>query len=170
MIEAFAPICALAVNFVFQAAVHRALRVGYLGTMGLGTAAGLIGQIFIWYLVNDGAFGAEATVKLLGQSAVYLCLSFGLFAFANLWEGSLRVRLLREIAAQPVGLPIAALAGRYSEQNILSVRLDRLTGAGQLRRDGQRYVLTGKVLPLLAKTMLGMKLLLLGKRSEFENS
>jgi len=51
---------------------------------------------------------------------------------------------------------------------MVAKRLVRLEGSGQIRvRDG-RYVLGAPVMHGIVRVMLALKLLLLGKRSEFE--
>lgn len=169
LFEALSPIGALAVNFLCQIILHRAVkRARYLPVMVVGTLAGLGIQLLAFYVLHGAPDTLDLHVQFFGQVATYLCLSFGLFAYANLGEASLRIRLLQELADEPEGLSWSVIGKNYSERNIFAKRMERLIAANQVFKKDGRFFLRGKALPVLAKVMTFMKLILLRKRSEFD--
>ena len=78
------------------------------------------------------------------------------------------MQILREVMAAGGSIPRSDLLSRYNDETLLRLRLGRLVeGKGVFLRGGRLYV--GSVLLRgLARFFLGLKLLTLGKRSEFD--
>jgi hypothetical protein len=78
-------------------------------------------------------------------SAIYVVATFGALAIlyldiVNIAETSLHMHLLLEVAWND-RLSLERLIEKYSPAHMVGERLDRLTGLGQVRRDGDRYVI-----------------------------
>lgn len=74
----------------------------------------------------------------------YAALGFCYFNFVNLNVTSLRIRLLRELLERhPQGVARGEIFTKYGAEQILSVRLERLTRSGHFVHQENRYY-TGK--------------------------
>lgn len=93
------------------------------------------------------------------------------FVFLNLVqasESSLRMQILREVIAAGGAMPMSELLSRYNDDTLLRLRLRRLVeGKGVALREGRLHVRSA-LLRGLARFFLGLKLVTLGKRSEFD--
>ncbi|MFA4854637.1 MAG: hypothetical protein WC616_04720 [Candidatus Omnitrophota bacterium] len=99
---------------------------------------------------------------------IYLCFSYCYFNFINMGETARRIRLLRELDEAPAGLTQEEMLKRYNAQEIINIRMSRLIHNGQvLLRDG-RYYVGSPVMLLISKAIVLMKLIVLGKKSEFD--
>ncbi len=99
---------------------------------------------------------------------IYFCLSYCYFNFINMGETARRIRLLRELDDAPAGLTREEMLKRYNAQQIINIRMSRLIHNGQiLLRDG-RYYVGSPVMLFIAKMIVFMKLIVIGKKSEFE--
>jgi hypothetical protein len=143
------------------------LRSEYLGFVaGLAGIAGMNAAIFFLY-PGKGLRDPFGLVLLTVMS--YGALGYCYFHFVNLGETARRIRLLREIYEAGGSLSHQQLVTRYCAREIVEKRIQRLLGTGQIVcRDG-RYYIGSPVMVLIAKTMVGLKILLLGQRSEYDN-
>ncbi len=165
-----APWLALAVNVLVQLGVcrnmpqwslMRSIYVGFLAGLALVAVAGAA------YLLGGPRAAGDALSSAAVNVVTYGVLSFGYFHFINLGETARRIRIIREIDA--AGRPLAReeILERYSAQAIVNVRINRLLSAGQITlRDGRYYLASPTVL-YMSRVIVLMKLLVLGKRSEF---
>lgn len=104
---------AVNVSFIFIPEIH--LKMGY-STSGL--LLSLICSFFIFVILTF----------------VYAGATYGMY------ESSLRIRLLREIAAgDDQGISLNELLERYNAQILLQTRLARLMSSGELVRNGDAY-------------------------------
>lgn len=105
----------------------------------------------------------EGTVGLIGSLLylflVYLLAGYVYFHFFNMSETARRVRLLIE-SSKTGSLNKIDLKKLYPHQDIVSVRIERLTALGELQRSGDRYVLGNRVLLLPAKLIFTLRRLL----------
>ena len=161
---------ALAVNVAVQVGVCRGLPQW---TLMRSIFAGFLAGFALLAAVEASAlvWGQRTCCDALCSAAVnampYGALGFCYFHFINLGETARRIRIVREIDA--AGRPLAReeILERYGAAEIVSVRIDRLLGAGQIVfRDG-RYCLANPTVLYMARSIVLMKLLVLGKRSEF---
>jgi hypothetical protein len=166
---ACAPLAGLAANVVVQVAVFRATRgVAFARSVAAGAATGAA----VVAAVGAAAFlGAPAPLPVAAAVILLAGAHAGLtgcyFAFLNLNQTSLRVRVLKEIAASPAGsLALAELVRHYNADAVLSIRLERLVRGGHLVLDGGRYRLGARIAFLvLARFVDALKRLLIGARS-----
>lgn len=126
------------------------------------------------------AGGVVLTASLLllpqrmdGGSALSAALLFCAwwFIFLNLvqsFESSLRVNVLRQLLRDRGSLDHAAFFARYNDRSLIELRLARLMRGGTVvMRDGRLFVVSTPA-RLMANLFRGLKLLVLGRPSEFD--
>ncbi|MGE3303386.1 MAG: hypothetical protein AB7M12_09760 [Hyphomonadaceae bacterium] len=130
---ALAPLLAMMAEVLLYAALARATgRI--LASLGMGIAAGA-GVLAL--ALMKGAPPAALPEDIWGwgiaAAGSFLAFTFCFWATINLNATSIRIRILREIAASPgKSLPLATLTSRYSEAAMIEARLDRLVALGHL--------------------------------------
>ena len=140
----------------------RSIYLGFLaGSLGLALLEGL-------YFLAVPQSLADGLARLALNVATYGALGYGYFIFITLGETGRRIRIVRELYAAGRPLTREEILERYDAEGIVSVRIDRLLGTGQIVfRDG-RYYLQKRTVLTMARMIVLLKLLVLGKRSEFE--
>jgi hypothetical protein len=143
-----------------------------LGTILVGTLSGfIVGILAIWSFLSFGENIFESVITFIGFSIVYLSLAFGLFAFANLGEASLRIRLMRIIDQSASVLNKDEILQQYNEKVIFYKRLERLMQAKQICTNSSGNLIVNKpALIFLLKLLIALKKFLLCRESEFEKS
>lgn len=171
---AFSPVIGLATNALSLIVVFRTrpafglLRTEYVGF--------LIGAVTVLVLngLNAQHGSRLGTATVVGHGLLTL-LSYGAlgychFHFVNLGETARRIRLLRELSEAGGTLSHRDLLTRYGAREIVENRITRLLNSGQvIYRDGRYYSGTPVVLRI-AEGIVGLKVLLLGKKSEYDKS
>jgi len=162
------PILSICFNILFQILFCKFLiKRGLLKAVYLGFVCGLLIFMiceFIAYRNFPASWLPLFTVNLI----IYGCLSFSFFTFINMGETARRIRLLRELYDLPNGLTKEQILNRYNSKEIIDIRLQRLLGNGQLVLRNGSYFIASPVMLFFSGMILLMKLLILGKRSEFE--
>jgi hypothetical protein len=97
----------------------------------------------------------------------FSALGYGYFHFINLGVTARRIRLLIELMESEGGLAYEELLQKYNAREMVDNRLGRLLDSGQVVLTEGKYFIGKPVMLLMAKAMVAMKLLVLGKRSEF---
>lgn len=167
---ALAPLAALATNVAAQVAVfrlfpHRGLLRSELA--GFAAGGGALALVHALAAVPPHPPGEPAAL-LAANALCYGALGYCYFHFGNLGETARRVRIVRELAESPGGLTLEEILRRYDAREIFDRRLGRLTGTGQIvLRDG-RYFIASPLLAAMARGVLLLKLLFLGRGSEFD--
>ena len=146
--------------FIGHIVAYRALRAAGRQTSAHASAiAGIalyllvlaaIAAALTWGRVTDSwvtAISAAAYVM-----ATYGAMSVLYLDVVNIAETSLHMHLLLEIAWDD-RLSLARLIEKYSPARMVEERLARLIALGQVRRDGDRYLLGNRSALRLAKTM-----------------
>lgn len=82
--------------------------------------------------------------------SVYLLFAYVYFHIFNMSETARRIRILEEIRKIGV-LKKDVLAGKYSCQDMISVRLNRLVAFGWLQKTGDKYIIKNRIPLLIAK-------------------
>lgn len=119
-------------------------------------------------IISYQALEADWLSLICVNLIIYLCLSYCYFNFINMGETARRIRLLRELDEMPTGLTREDMLKRYNAQEIINIRMNRLMHNGQIvLRDG-RYYVGSPVMLLISKAIVLMKLVVLGKKSEFD--
>lgn len=94
----------------------------------------------------------------------YSVINYCYFHFVNIGESSVRIRILRELKAQP--LSREALYKLYDASKILDTRIERLDSDQQIRIDGPRiYSNNESFLLRLALFFQFLKWLILGRKN-----
>lgn len=164
------PIAFLGLNLLAQAIYFRlsGRSAGYLSTMLVGTAVGAAAQLTHTIIMTNSLPLFDVVLISCGLLWIYGCLSFGLFAFANLGEASLRVKILRVLKSNPYRFDNASLRQIYGESYILDRRLDRLQKNQQIKNVNGYLSISGHSLVILLKLMSALKYFLTRSKSEFE--
>ncbi len=161
----------LAVNAALQILTCRlAPRWGWLHSFFVGFLGGMAVLFALegWLAVAGTSSPLQATDRFFAIGITYAALSFFYFNIINGDKSALRVRLLRELSAAPEGLDYENLLRAYSPDEMFATRIERLLGHGQvILRDG-RYSIGKPDVIIIARILGFMKLLVMGKRSEFD--
>ena len=108
--------------------------------------------------------GLEGFYGLLYCTIVYGCFSYAYVHLFYMGETARRLHILYELKLHGA-MTQEQLTQRYSAQMMLEVRLHRLVAMGQLKREGNRYVLQKRLL-CWASGILMVWASLIGFRSE----
>lgn len=169
LFNALIPVAGLAVTVAVQLILIRARRGSrLLRSLFEGWLAGLLTVLGAAVWAAGASFPAADRLPLaVVNVATHGLLWYCYFHFVNLGVTARRPRLLIELAEAPAGLTYSQLLQRYDSRSMVEARLERLLGSGQIvLRDG-RYAIGSPVMLLIARTMVALKWLLLGKSSEF---
>ncbi len=167
-----APVLSLVINILIQVLSFRTLtRISLLKSVYLGFIAGLFSVIIIDILYSG--YSTFPLRKLLYPGIInmitYAALGYCYFNFVVLSETARRIRMLIEIYdSGKEGLSIEEMLHRYNAGEIAKKRIGRLLGNGQLRCEGGKYFIGKPMVLLLANWIMLFKIVLLGKRSEFD--
>jgi len=165
------PIIALGVNAIAQVIRARACKgAQFLRSIIEGCLAGFaaLAVFEVFLLAWRGVSADTVAFSLLVNAPAYAALSVCYFAVANLGQTSLRVRLYAELLAAPDGMNVQEIERLYDTETFVALRLQRLIEGGDIiERDGGYFVARKRLLRF-ADLMVAAKLILLGKRSEFD--
>jgi hypothetical protein len=122
---------------------------------------------WLWLMIAGGQPLADYPATDIAVAGVASLALYGLLSFDyvigwfNLGETARRIRLLRELARAP-GQRMTAdeLLRVYNADMIVTARLGRLVSSGQLRVDGDRYRLGGRVFLGQAQLLVLLKSLI----------
>lgn len=162
------PIAGLAVNVASQVLISRLLeQAGMLKSVFLGFFSGfavfLALQFILSPAIKDGPAGF-----FISNFLIYSALGYCYFHFINLGETARRIRILSEIYYSEDGLGVEDILERYNSNTIIDVRLKRLLSNNQLSFSDNRYFAKKSLMLYITKAIVLMKLLLMGKKSEFD--
>jgi hypothetical protein len=168
------PLAGLAVNAVSLVLLYRLrpafglLRSEYAGfSIGALVVLMLNGSaILIGPSRGPAAAAGHGLLTLLSYGALGYCH----FHFVNLGETARRIRLLRELLDAGGRLSHRDLLARYGAREIVEKRITRLINAGQVVHRNGRYYIGNPLVLRIAQGMVGLKVLLLGRKSEYDNS
>lgn len=147
-------------TLILQAAALRILRLIQIETSPqlvaiFSVLAGypVIGIIAWWSFLRHLKLGLELGIACLYGVTVYGGLAYAYFHLFNMSETARRFRILYELKSRG-RMTRRELDTRYSPTRMLSIRLERLVAMGQLRKEGDRYFLHGKLLYSTAKILV----------------
>ncbi len=161
------PLCGLLVNVLVQVGCFRCIaRCGLLTSILLGFFSGLLGLGAIEVHLRVAAVDRSPAATLTNV-VIYLALCYCYFHFINLGETARRIRMLRELYDSHDGLTTGEILERYNANEIVDKRLQRLISNRQVvYRDG-RYTIGNPLMLFIAKAIVSVKMVLLGRGSEF---
>ena len=166
----FSPIFGLILNVLSQLLICRyATRLGLLKSIFIGFFLGLAAVIAIevFYLLNTGHFWAEFCAQLSLSAISYAALGYCYFHFINLGETARRVRIVIELYESDDGLSMDQIIRRYCALDIINFRLQRMVHNEQIVDREDTYHIGKPTMLWMARILVLMKLILLGKKSEF---
>ena len=170
LIYALVPLGGLAVTVAVQVALIRARRgAGLLRSLFEGWGAGLVAVLAaeVWAAAAVPLSRGDRLPLAALNVATHALLWYCYFHFVNLGVTARRPRLLIELSEAPAGLTYAQVLDRYNGRYQVEVRLERLLGSGQIVLQDGRYRIGKPLLLIIARVMILLKRLLLGKSSEF---
>ncbi len=159
---------------IFGLAAALGIQIAYVhlfhGRTGTSIKVGLLCGLIVSVFTAASGLGPDATrgsaVPVLAVTVLtYLALAWGYWAFLNLNITSLRVRILREILNAKTAILRTELLKRYSPDEFLRRRLERLERSGQIRKQNQRWLLTSGTLHAFARFMGVLRTLVLPARA-----
>jgi len=165
------PVVGLMVNVLVQILGSRfVVKLGMLRSVILGFVSGGLCVILIeWYLsVSCGVPISKDITNGVTNLIIYAFMGYGYFHFINLGETARRVRILRELYDSKDGLPMNEILERYNAKEIVEKRIARLVNNKQILFKNGRYYINSPIMLLITKALVTMKLILLGKESEFD--
>jgi predicted transcriptional regulator len=95
-------------------------------------------------------------------------LGFCYLNVISLGETARRIRIIRELYNSRDGLSLEEILQRYNSQEILERRINRLMDSGQITHQNGRYYIGKQFVLIVAKLLVIMKQIVLGKKSEFD--
>ena len=162
-----AALLAMAANAAGQIAAYRLLRTE--GKLFKSQIAGTLIGCLVLALILSAMPGAGPSADVaIADALLYAAFCYVYFHWNNMGETARRIRMLRELAAAPEGLSFEEMVARYSAQEILERRLERLTAAGQITESDGRLVLTSHSVLLSARLVGLAKQIIFGGRSELD--
>lgn len=165
------PIISFIVNVLGQVIIARYLsRWGLLKSLFLGFILGIICICILeFYIYLSSSSSPENFLAIAASNLItYSCLGYCYFNFITLGETARRIRILRELYDSPKGLSTDEILERYNAREIVEKRIKRLLSNGQVIYKNGKYYIGNSIMALIAKIIITMKLILLGKRSEFD--
>lgn len=158
---------AVVANMAGQIIAYRLLRTE--GRLFKSQVVGtLIGGLVLTLLLSTGPDGSLSADVATADALLYATFCYVYFHWNNMGETARRIRMLRELAAAPEGLTFEEMVQRYSAQEILERRLERLSAAGQISETDGRLVLTSRTILLSARLVGLAKQIIFGGRSELD--
>jgi hypothetical protein len=164
------PLAGLAVNVLVQLlSVRLVPGLGILKSVFTGFAVGGIGvlagesYLFIYHQTPIN----EAFPMIIANLIIYGALGYCYFHFINLCITARRIRIIRELYTSSKGLTLNELLQRYNARDMIDKRLERLLSSGQIVYKDGKYHIGRPVMLLMSRTIVAMKLFILGKKSEF---
>jgi len=164
-------IIGLTINVICQVCICRYInrKFSLLKSVYTGFVLGLCGLILteLYYLYQSPLPLREKICFILVNVITYSALGYGYFHFINLGETARRIRILRELYNSQNGLSLEGILTKYNAQKILSRRMNRLLNNNQVVCRNGRYYINNPTMLIMAKIIVAMKLIVLGKKSEF---
>lgn len=165
------PIIGLLINVLIQVGgVRYRSNFTLLKSIIAGFFAGFVSIMMLECFLFSSApvSGKEVLSGAIAHLIIYSALGYCYFHFINLGETARRIRILREIYEAQDSLSLPEILQRYNAKHVVDLRMRRLLGNGQIVERQGRYYIGSPVMLWIAKSITLLKLLVLGKRSEFD--
>lgn len=172
LVQIIIPLSAFMLNVVTQVVLLRlSKQVGLLKSIyycfGLGLIALMVSEIITAFSLSLQA--SEVLPIAIANLLIYFALGYCYFNFINLGETARRIRILRELYESDGGLSMEEILQRYNALEIVQRRIGRLIRSGQVIEKNGRFIVSKPILLMIAKVIVAMKLLFLGKDREFDS-
>ncbi len=144
--------------------------MGLVKSIFLGFFAGFLALALLGrHIYSVQAFANREAISIfIVHSISYICLSYGYFHFINLGETARRIRILRELNNSNNGLTLEELLKRYNAKTIVDVRIIRLINNRQIVVKNKRYYIGNPAVFFMARFLVVLKFMLLGKKPDGE--
>ncbi len=162
------PLVSFIVSILFTLCfVYLFKSIGVLKSEILSFFIGLFFLILLNIIVisNYLEFNLESVSILFLNCVIYSSLGYCYFHFNNLSITARRIRLLREIHSSEAGLSESEILERYNSHKMVEMRIGRLLGSGQIVIKNEKYFIGKPVVLLIAKIIVSMKYIFLGKKT-----
>ncbi len=170
-LHVFSPVVGLALNVLCQVCYCRyktnasLLKSTFFGFLGGAVVMAAIEFLYsIQFLSGIWQILPNTVLSLISYTALGYCY----FHFINLGETARRIRLLRELKKSKGGLSMDEILRVYNAKEIIENRLGRLLRSSQVIEKNNKYCIGKPTMLLMSKTILFLKLFILGKKSEFD--
>jgi hypothetical protein len=171
-VSAFNPFIGLAINAFIQVLAFRlSSSVSLLKSIFLGFFSGQVIIFVVERFAHSDYFDPilmDFWGYYLANVIIYSFLGYGYYSFIGLGETARRSRILRELAKVSEGLSMEEILEKYNAKYMLDIRLSRLFKNGQVILKNGRYFINKPTVLYIAKLVLFMKQVTLGKGSEFD--
>jgi hypothetical protein len=160
------PVFGLTMNVIVQFTVFRAGWRGLLGSIVVGffAGAGVAAGFVVAAAETSPLVLFDALALAVVVLVVYGAAGFAYFAFVNLGETSLRIRMLQLVADAPRGLTVADILAVYNDRDLFAIRLGRMAENDQALIIGDRFYPRRSVLFTASVVLEFLKRLLYGAR------
>ena len=165
------PIIGLIINIFIQVwGIRYRSNLTLLKSVIVGFFAGFVSVIILKFSIFSSipVSGKEFLFRTIANLIIYSALGYCYFHFINLGETARRIRILREVYEAPEGLSQEEILERYNAKHIVDMRLRRLLVNGQIVERQGRYCIGNPVMLFIAKSIIALKFIILGKKSEFD--
>ncbi len=160
------PVFGLGINVICQICICRYIKkIGLFNSLLISFLLGILGVLFIeLYCLKQRLSVAEYLPGFFVNIITYSALSYCYFHFVNLGETGRRIRILRELYEAKNGLSLEEILSLYNARDVLKIRLARLLGNGQIMLRNGRYYIHRPIMLLMARAIMVMQLILMGKK------
>lgn len=165
MYQFMLPLLGLAVMVAAQLISVRFISL--LKSVYIGFAAGIVFVLFGHYFVFSANM-LDALASFGIDAITFGALAYCYFHFINLGETARRIRIMREFYDEPISYE--QLLAKYNAAAIVKVRLKRLINNGQVIEESGRYRIGNPSVLLMAKIMVMLKIMFLGRAGEKLNN
>lgn len=164
------PLAAVGLNAALQILLLRRFpRIGLLKSIFYAFGIGFGVLIFFEFSFAAG-FRVPVGVSIplaIANAIIYAALGYCYFHFINLGETARRIRILRELYESNAGLSMDEILKKYNADEVLQRRMGRLLRSHQVEEKNGKYYIARPTLLIMARIIVAMKVLFLGKESEF---
>jgi putative flippase GtrA len=163
-LQAAVPVGGLAADALSHLLLSRLRRRGsYLTNLVLGGLVGLAATLALSVPpALRGGVSAHVAALVAVDVLTYLALAWCYFHFINILVASLRIRLLREIAAAG-SLAREDILKRYNAEAVIARRLERLVAGGHLERKEGRLIARSPIFLVIFDFFQILKVAVLGR-------
>jgi len=159
LVQALVPVIGLAVNVLIQLISLKSIpKISLLKTIVIG---------FFFGFASILSIGWNNPYVLIANSIAYIFLGYCYFSFLGLVDYARRTVMLRQLEKVETGLSLEEISVRCGAGEMASLRLKRLLTKGHITLQDNRYYMRKQTLVIVAKVVTLMKLLVVGKKSEF---
>jgi len=171
MVLAFTPLVGLCVSVVVQilscrygakVTLFKSIFIGF----GAGMAVVLCMGLYAFFMIPG--FEEDFVYVLATDLIAYSAFGYCYFHFINLGETARRIRIMRELYDSDGGLSMEEILEKYNAKEMVRMRINRLVSKKQILDKAGRYYIGNSTMLLMSKAIVMMKLLVLGKKSEFD--